>query len=159
MLANSCSCCANATYPPFHFVLKMSRHRVKSLEAEFDDDDVDDYEGGYEDDSEMQESLAKARAVLGPDFTDTEIQDSLWHYYYDVEKTVNYLLSRQCNKARGKASSLTLNQTGGVIQSQRTRTAPPKRPKVGSIFRCSSLLHDGCDLLPCDTAWYAPLLL
>ena len=27
--------------------------------------------------------------------TDGEIQDSLWHYYYDIDKTVNYLLSEQ----------------------------------------------------------------
>lgn len=35
------------------------------------------------------------RQVLGPDFeaSDQEIQESLWHYYYDVEKTTNYLLS------------------------------------------------------------------
>jgi len=32
---------------------------------------------------------------LGTDVpvTDREIEESLWHYYYDVEKTVNYLLS------------------------------------------------------------------
>ena len=39
---------------------------------------------------------AKVRSVLGREvlFTDREIQESLWHYYYDVEKTVAYLLSR-----------------------------------------------------------------
>lgn len=37
------------------------------------------------------------REVIGEngDFTDKEIEDSLWHYYYDVDKTVNYLLSKQ----------------------------------------------------------------
>ena len=37
---------------------------------------------------------AEVRDVLGPDIsiTDKEIEDSLWHYYYDVDKTVNYLL-------------------------------------------------------------------
>ncbi len=40
----------------------------------------------------------KVRNVLGDDvpFTDREIQDSLWHYYYDIAKTVNYLLSESC---------------------------------------------------------------
>ena len=39
-------------------------------------------------------NTAKVRSILG-DFpvTDKEIQDSLWHYYYDVEKTVAYILS------------------------------------------------------------------
>lgn len=26
--------------------------------------------------------------------SDKDIEDSLWHYYYDVEKTVNYLLRK-----------------------------------------------------------------
>ena len=35
------------------------------------------------------------RDVLGPEvpITDREIEDSLWHYYYDIDKTVHYLLS------------------------------------------------------------------
>lgn len=49
-------------------------------------------------DFEVPEQLrlgtAKVREVLGPEVstTDMEIEDSLWHYYYDVDKTVNYLL-------------------------------------------------------------------
>ena len=37
----------------------------------------------------------KVRDILGEDagITDKEIEDSLWHYYYDIDKTVNYLLS------------------------------------------------------------------
>ena len=51
-----------------------------------------------ETDSEVSEHLrlgtAKVRDVIGPEvsITDREIEDSLWHYYYDVDKTVNYLL-------------------------------------------------------------------
>lgn len=50
-------------------------------------------------DSDVLEHLrlgtAKVRDVLGPEvsITDREIEDSLWHYYYDVDKTVNYLIS------------------------------------------------------------------
>ena len=34
------------------------------------------------------------RDVLGLEvpITDREIEDSLWHYYYDIDKTVHYLL-------------------------------------------------------------------
>lgn len=72
-----------------------SHARVKNIAAE---DDYDDYEEYDEDDPgepdpEMIEATAKARSLLGSEFTNKEIQDSLWHYYYDVEKTVNYLLS------------------------------------------------------------------
>lgn len=44
---------------------------------------------------QMREGTMKVRDALGPDIavTDKEIQDSLWHYYYDVAKTVTYLLS------------------------------------------------------------------
>lgn len=44
---------------------------------------------------QMREGTMKVRDVLGPDIavTDKEIQDALWHYYYDVAKTVTYLLS------------------------------------------------------------------
>ena len=77
----------------------MSRHRIKSLGV--DDDDLDDdFEGDYENDTQMQDGLVKARALLGDGFTDAEIRDSLWHYYYDVEKTVNYLLSKLANLYR-----------------------------------------------------------
>ncbi len=64
------------------------------------DEELDDYDGDYDegdgegDDAQMQESTVRARAILGDSFTDAEIKDSLWHYYYDVDKTVNYLLSR-----------------------------------------------------------------
>lgn len=29
-----------------------------------------------------------------PGLTDENIQESLWYYYFDVEKTVNYILSK-----------------------------------------------------------------
>lgn len=43
----------------------------------------------------LRQGTAKVRDVLGPQvsITDKEIEDSLWHYYYDVEKTVDYLIS------------------------------------------------------------------
>ena len=43
----------------------------------------------------LQSGTIQVRSVLGPDVpvTDTEIEESLWHYYYDVEKTINYILS------------------------------------------------------------------
>ena len=44
---------------------------------------------------QLRLGTAKVRDVLGPGVSipDREIEDSLWHYYYDVDKTVNYLLS------------------------------------------------------------------
>jgi hypothetical protein len=44
----------------------------------------------------LKEGLRRAREIFGsdiPGLTDTEIEDSLWYYYFDVSKTVNYILS------------------------------------------------------------------
>lgn len=51
--------------------------------------------GPFDGTEQMRDGTIKVRDVLGPDVavTDKEIQDSLWHYYYDVGKTVIYLLS------------------------------------------------------------------
>lgn len=64
------------------------------------DDYDDDYDGGgdeglsAEDKEQMREGTIKVREALGSfPATDEEIQDSLWHYYYDVAKTVSYLKS------------------------------------------------------------------
>jgi elongation factor 1 alpha-like protein len=84
----------------------MSNRRVKSLAQEEDYDDFDDYDDDYEgggedelapeDKEQMHQGTIKVRASLGPSFnaTDTEIQEALWHYYYDVPKSVSYLKSR-----------------------------------------------------------------
>jgi elongation factor 1 alpha-like protein len=75
----------------------MSRHRVKNIG--YDDDDYSD--DGYDSpDPEEQEFLQRCtQDVLlqlragQPSVTATkeEVQEALWHYYNDIEKSVNYL--------------------------------------------------------------------
>jgi len=51
----------------------------------------------------MREGTNKVRDVLGhdiPSITDEKIQEALWHYYYDIEKSINYLLSLQTKKVK-----------------------------------------------------------
>ncbi|KAK6005176.1 hypothetical protein QM012_007955 [Aureobasidium pullulans] len=93
----------------------MAHRRVK--EIDYDEDEYDDYysgedEYGYEgadtgaaadaqegelsaeDKEQMRIGTEKVRAALGDtsDFvTDEAIQEALWHYYYDVGKSVTYL--------------------------------------------------------------------
>ncbi|KAH0562499.1 hypothetical protein GP486_002809 [Trichoglossum hirsutum] len=94
----------------------MSRHRTirnLNLDEELDVYDGDEYseensgvsmaDGGKtaldlspEDQEQMREGLYKVREIVGgdiPGLTDKAIEDALWHYYYDVEKSVAYLLS------------------------------------------------------------------
>ncbi|KAH0545239.1 hypothetical protein FGG08_000693 [Glutinoglossum americanum] len=82
----------------------MSRHRVVrnlDLDEELDAYDGDEY---YEEDSgvsmgdgeQMREGLYKVKEVIGgdiPGVTDRAIEEALWRYYYDIEKSVRYLLS------------------------------------------------------------------
>ena|SRR5690349_17687416 len=64
----------------------------------------------------MRLGTIAVRDALGgdvPSVTDQEIQEALWHYYYDVEKSVNYLLQsrttkKDVNKKKAKGGSIFL---------------------------------------------------
>lgn len=84
--------------------VKMSRHQaVRNLDYE---EALDEFEGeDYEEEGEADQLSAEDReamamgtatvqSTLGADadkVTVQQIQESLWHYYYDIEKTVSYL--------------------------------------------------------------------
>lgn len=86
----------------------MSRHRIfQNYDYE---NELDDFDGEYEAEEEeeqnelspedkiqMAEGTAEVTALLGPGadkVTIQQIQDALWHYYYDVDKTVAYLIGK-----------------------------------------------------------------
>lgn len=93
----------------------MSKHRIKSIaiDDDYDDDDYDDdYDGDEgisgeksneengglapEDMERLRIGTVEVRSALGHSLSSTgdkEIQDTLWHYYYDTTKTINYLKS------------------------------------------------------------------
>lgn len=68
-----------------------------------DDDFYDPHEDDYADEEEemspedkaaMAKGTEEVKKALGPDASKlsvTQIQEALWHYYYDVEKSVGYL--------------------------------------------------------------------
>ncbi|GKT46452.1 HBS1-like protein [Colletotrichum spaethianum] len=81
----------------------MSRHQaVRNLDY---DEALDEYEGddfeeneadqlSPEDREAMNVGTATVQSALGPDadkVTAQQIQDALWYYYYDIDKTVSYL--------------------------------------------------------------------
>lgn len=78
----------------------MSKNRVKNVG--YDDDDYysdDEYEADPEEQEFLQQCTAAVLEELRtgqPSVTATkeEIQEALWHYYNDVEKSVNYLRGR-----------------------------------------------------------------
>lgn len=82
----------------------MSKHRIKSVAPDEDlYDDFDDDEGEQdesetltaEDKEQLRLGTLKVReALAGVPASDSEIQEALWHYYYDVGKSVTYLKSQ-----------------------------------------------------------------
>lgn len=84
----------------------MSRHQafrnVQSTVSEhlYDDDDYYSDEAeelGEEDKALLEQGTADVRAALGVEadkVTTEQIQEALWHYYYDVDKSVTYLLTK-----------------------------------------------------------------
>jgi elongation factor 1 alpha-like protein len=82
----------------------MSKHRIKNVSLGDDlYDDLDDYEEDQEEAETLTaEDKEKLRlgtlqvreALAGVPASDNEIQDALWHYYYDVGKSVTYIKSR-----------------------------------------------------------------
>ncbi|KAI1454416.1 hypothetical protein F4805DRAFT_439522 [Annulohypoxylon moriforme] len=97
----------------------MSRHQAyRNYDYE---NDLDEYEGdGYSDDEEelspedraqMNSGTAQVRAALGTEsskVTTQQIQEALWHYYYDVDKSVVYLTTKYIapsNKNKKKDSA------------------------------------------------------
>lgn len=84
----------------------MSRHR---LYQNYDyQNDLDEYDAVEEEEEEEEElspedkaqmtaATAEVKSMLGPQaskVTTQQIQESLWHYYYDIDKTIIYLVSK-----------------------------------------------------------------
>lgn len=89
----------------------MSTRRVKAIDYDDDDIETDDYDCEDDDQDVGQEELtdhdkeqmrigtAKVREALGPTTaSDKDIEEALWHYYYDVAQTVSYLKSKQSQR-------------------------------------------------------------
>ncbi|KAF9775575.1 hypothetical protein IL306_006316 [Fusarium sp. DS 682] len=82
----------------------MSRHRIvhtfdtNEIVSEFDGDDYEEDEGDElspEDRQAMDDGTAEVRRVLGTEankVTKAQIEEALWHYYYDIDKSVTYLM-------------------------------------------------------------------
>ncbi|RVD89605.1 uncharacterized protein DFL_000607 [Arthrobotrys flagrans] len=108
----------------------MSRHKIirtMNLADELDDfDGEDDY---YEEEEEgmssadkarMADGLRRVREVIGsdvPSLTDEKIEETLWYYYFDVERSITYLL----------------NQVGASEKKKQKKVAAPE-PKVREHF-------------------------
>src|SRR5271170_1722785 len=85
----------------------------------------------------MAARLKEVRQILGdtPGIKDSEIQETLWYYYFDVEQTISWLLSKPCQVDAANA----VDKHAGVPTS--TKATPTKvKAKNGSTPSCSSYL-------------------
>jgi len=97
----------------------------------------------------MRVGTISVREALGddvPGITDKDIQDALWHYFYDVEKSVNYLIqSRTAKKkpakkkakggSRGKPSDIGKNKR----RARMVKQFSGKRAKLKAVTKDQSV--------------------
>ncbi|KAI1814295.1 hypothetical protein GGS20DRAFT_598213 [Poronia punctata] len=150
----------------------MSRHQAyRNYDYE---NDLDEYEGAEysdeddnlspEDQAQMAAGTSQVRAALGPNaskVTKQQIEEALWHYYYDVEKVTSYLTNKFLSpktaaptkaKSAGGSSSSYPVPIGTGIEKPRVRiieygSSLPRTPDHlgwGSKPRLSlaALFHD-----------------
>ncbi|KIW41550.1 translation elongation factor Tu [Exophiala oligosperma] len=133
----------------------MSNRRVKSLALDDDDyDDYDEYDENYdeggdnelspEDKEQMRLGTIKVRESLGSAFklADSEIQDALWNYYYDINKSVAYLTSKHKSAATPSKKTATENKT-----STTTTTTTTPKPKVKETPKPKTSIASGVQSL------------
>lgn len=123
----------------------MSRHQefrsVQSTldEHYYDDDDYEEEEEelSAEDQAAMRQGVADVKAALGVEaskVTTKQIEEALYYYYYDVEKTVHYLLTKFIAPAPPKAAKTTqkAKPPGKHISCLSSRGAPRHLPGTSS---------------------------
>jgi elongation factor 1 alpha-like protein len=66
--------------------------------------------------------------------TDAQIRESLWHYFYDVEKTVAYLISRSCRHPSMPGDSADGSEDKAAPPQKKTADTTPKKQKATSKF-------------------------
>ncbi|CAA21259.2 Dom34-Hbs1 translation release factor complex GTPase subunit Hbs1 [Schizosaccharomyces pombe] len=110
----------------------MSRHRdVKNLDL--DDYELDEEPGEEELTEEQEEEFRSAVAtvretLLGVPISEKEIADTVWYYYFDVEKSVNYLLQKASSKAGAKEKQNTDSQKEKKQNKSKEALADAKDP-------------------------------
>lgn len=93
----------------------MSRHRFyqnydyqKDLDDLDGDEEEEEEELSPEDQAQMTAATAEVKSKLGiqaSKVTTQQIQESLWYYYYDIDKTIVYLVSKFVNPAPAKTKA------------------------------------------------------
>lgn len=67
--------------------------------------------------------------------TEKEIHEALWHYYYDIDKTVGYLVTTYISKAKKEQKKGTVGKkaTGGFLLSLKSMDMVPEPENQSSL--------------------------
>ncbi|EEB07514.2 elongation factor 1 alpha like protein [Schizosaccharomyces japonicus yFS275] len=111
----------------------MSRHKdLKNL-------DLNDYEDEFEAEEELTEDQEEAyreaieqvqTALEGTNIPFQEIKDTVWYYYFDVNKSVNYLLSKAIKAKEKDAKKTPVAQSQTKENSTKDVTAAVKKVTI-----------------------------
>lgn len=127
------------------------------LDDELGDFDGDDYESedgdsqeiSEEDREQLREGTVKVREVIGndvPGITDSQIQEALWHYYYDVGKSVTYLLNFQCLAAGKRVGGKKVQGLSHFLEC--SAHAVSSGTKYSNLQKLSEVAPEGLSTCP-----------
>ncbi|GAD96109.1 elongation factor Tu GTP binding domain protein [Paecilomyces variotii No. 5] len=105
----------------------MSRHRMKTLSYDDDDFDEDDYEADPEEQELLEQYTSEVLNQLrvgqpSVSASREEIQEALWHYYNDMEKSVNYLRNKKAKELKKQQPAPAAKSKGSAVPAY---PAPP----------------------------------
>ncbi|KAJ9398086.1 hypothetical protein DTO282F9_4996 [Paecilomyces variotii] len=106
----------------------MSRHRMKTLSYDDEDLDDEDYESADAEEQELLEQytsevLNQLRAGQpSVSASREEVQEALWHYYNDVDKSVNYLRNKKAKELKKQQPAPAAKSKGSAVSAY---PAPP----------------------------------
>ncbi|BFZ56610.1 hypothetical protein PYCC9005_003657 [Savitreella phatthalungensis] len=86
----------------------MSRHRnIRNLDyEELLDDEAAEDEISPEDNQRWDQAVSTITNRLGTGFKISDIREAAWHYYFDVDKATDYLLSQPIVKTELSANKI-----------------------------------------------------
>ncbi|KAF9121855.1 HBS1-like protein [Mortierella sp. 14UC] len=112
----------------------MSRHRnVRNLDLDdvlddgYDDEDyADEQTMTAEQEAQMADATEDVKAMLGnAKVTIKEIQDALWHYWFDVDQAAVYLLDELAKKTKTSAAAASKKTAASAPKPAQSGTATP----------------------------------
>lgn len=142
-------------------VLTMSRHQAfrnvhNTLEEHYFDggEESEEEELSAEDQALMQQGIADVKAALGIEVSKVsteQIQEALWHYYYDVDKSVTYLLTKFIAPPPKAAKTTQKDKSSGEHALSYVR-----REALGTFKNSGA--DSGCNHDMCLGVWMPPWL-